>query len=145
MDLLFSRERVKKRFSLFLFLPVYARLFLAACAQSLRYALSRPYVVQARYAEQFTIAAPRPAFSSGPHVCTHTYVSECIRRAYVRAHAKKRSCSIAGVSAFRLDRARVCVCVPLSNGVDNEVEIDPRSMLHLLSSFFSSSPLLVER
>lgn len=36
----------------------------------------RPYVVQARYAEQFTIAAPRPAFSSsGAHVCTHTWRS----------------------------------------------------------------------
>lgn len=41
--------------------------------------------------------------------CTrvHAYVSKGIRRAYVWAHAKKRSCSIAGVSTFRSALQRV--------------------------------------
>ena len=86
---------------------LYARLFLAACAQPLRYVY--PYVVQA-VRGTFTIVPPRlpPAFAYGPgsnarvHV-VHAYVRvpPCIRRAYVRPRAKKRSCSIAGVSTFR--------------------------------------------
>lgn len=54
---------------------VYARLFLAAYAQPLRYMY--PYVVQA-VRGTFTIVPPRPSFAYVPssnarvHVCTHT-------------------------------------------------------------------------
>lgn len=105
-----------------------------------------PYVVQARYAEQFTIAAPRPAAKSGARSArVHAYVAECIRRGYVRAHAKKRSCSIAGVSAFRLclDRVPHGSRESLSNEADNEVETVPRSMLRLLSPGEGRFPILL--
>lgn len=72
--------------------PFYARLFLAACAQPLRYMY--PYVVQA-VRGTFTIVPPRPPlrfciWTRLERTCARIRVPACIRR------AKKRSCSIAG-------------------------------------------------
>lgn len=93
-------HRTPKTFSC---VSVYARLFLAACAQLLPFDVS-PYIPAdcARTRNVYNSTTGSPVFCIRTEhrctcVCTRIRVRarECIRRGYVRAHAKERSCSIA--------------------------------------------------